>query len=660
MLKRLLIAVLFATVIAAAWGMARAKDRQAQVIVPVGCPIFGSFSFIAKAFAQTIPCVGGIHIALSSTSIAAGSSNGTTLDTAAITGGATTGTPSWSLTDGTGTFEINSSTGVVTVLSNTDLTPGATFPITISVSGVAPTVSNAPFTIVSAYTGPCDILASAGTPCVAAHSVTRLMRTAYAGSSIFQIRRASDSTTHNIGTLANGTVNTSAITTFCSGTTCTYSEIYDQTGNSNNLPQATAANQAPVSYTTFSSGSLPMVATGAYQYYRNRASTSDIPTGNSSITEYDVVNTLNYGTCCGTYGDMESTVVDAGAGAMFALAFGTGEYPGGWGGTGSGPWSGVDWENGVFLAGPTVSASLQLTIGKYNSNSTTGSLQSDSGLTGALSTLTTSYPPSGYPAAFQGGLSLGEGGDGTPAPTAFMEGVIVAAATTPATDSALATNVHNFYSQFGSPTLPKQNFVISVGSNGAGGSGGSISMNPTLPIPAGSLIVVISYDASASVSSNTVTDSKSNTYTRITCETIQGNLCIYCAYNVTALTTSDTITFTTATQIYESITAMYAQNILTSSSPLDSAVTAIAGATSAGTVSVTSGTPSQSGDLFIGTASSSSSNPTAESIGWNDQSPGVENIGWLINLGTSPKTYAPTGGNSSGGWNAVVVGFKHN
>jgi hypothetical protein len=60
-----------------------------------------------------------------------------------------------------------------------------------------------------------------------------------------------------------------------------------------------------------------MVATGSFQYYRNRTSTIGIPAGNSSITEYDVVNTVNYADCCGTYGDMESTITDAGGGAMF-------------------------------------------------------------------------------------------------------------------------------------------------------------------------------------------------------------------------------------------------------------------------------------------------------------------------------------------------------
>ena len=54
-----------------------------------------------------------------------------------------------------------------------------------------------------AGTGPCDILAAAGTPCIAAHSLARRMLAAYAGS-LFQVTRASDSTALNVGTLFHG------------------------------------------------------------------------------------------------------------------------------------------------------------------------------------------------------------------------------------------------------------------------------------------------------------------------------------------------------------------------------------------------------------------------------------------------------------------------
>lgn len=94
----------------------------------------------------------GAFIALSNASIPQGSADGTTLGTASIVG-PHTGTPSWSLTDGTGTFEINSSTGVVTVLNNTDLASPGTIPISISVSGVSPSVPTGHFTVTVTSTG---------------------------------------------------------------------------------------------------------------------------------------------------------------------------------------------------------------------------------------------------------------------------------------------------------------------------------------------------------------------------------------------------------------------------------------------------------------------------------------------------------------------------
>src|SRR5216683_305166 len=50
---------------------------------------------------------------------------------------------------------------------------------------------------------PCDIYAAAGTSCVAAHSTTRALYAAYSGS-LYQVRRSSDNTTLNIGTVSAG------------------------------------------------------------------------------------------------------------------------------------------------------------------------------------------------------------------------------------------------------------------------------------------------------------------------------------------------------------------------------------------------------------------------------------------------------------------------
>ena len=96
---------------------------------------------------------------------------------------------------------------------------------------------------------PCDIYASGGTPCVAAHSTTRALYASYNGP-LYQVRRASDDTTTNISPLsAGGVANAAAQDSFCAGTTCVITEIYDQSGHGNNLTDAPAAGR-PAARTT--------------------------------------------------------------------------------------------------------------------------------------------------------------------------------------------------------------------------------------------------------------------------------------------------------------------------------------------------------------------------------------------------------------------------
>lgn len=85
---------------------------------------------------------------------------------------------------------------------------------------------------------PCDIYAAGDTPCVAAHSTTRAMYSAYSGS-LYQVKRASDSTTLDIAPVsAGGVANAAKQDTFCALTTCLITIIYDQSGNGNHLTQA--------------------------------------------------------------------------------------------------------------------------------------------------------------------------------------------------------------------------------------------------------------------------------------------------------------------------------------------------------------------------------------------------------------------------------------
>ncbi|KFY04251.1 hypothetical protein V491_09413, partial [Pseudogymnoascus sp. VKM F-3775] len=86
--------------------------------------------------------------------------------------------------------------------------------------------------------GPCDLYSSGGTPCIAAHSTTRALYSAYSGA-LYQVKRGSDNTTTTISPLsAGGVANAAAQDTFCASTTCLITVIYDQSGRGNHLNQA--------------------------------------------------------------------------------------------------------------------------------------------------------------------------------------------------------------------------------------------------------------------------------------------------------------------------------------------------------------------------------------------------------------------------------------
>jgi hypothetical protein len=323
--------------------------------------------------------------------------------------------------------------------------------------GAAPTAGAAGGTSVAA---PGDIAAAAGTPLVAAHSMTRALYAMYDGN-LFQVRRASDAKTQDIGVAnAGGYVDTSTLSAFCSGTTCSVSILYDQSGNANDLPQTTAANQPGIEYwATSDATKLPMAVTITKQWLRNRTNTHKIPVGAEAQTEYFVVHASRFnGLCCYDYGNMETTVRDNGNGTMSALYFGSSTE---WTkGAGSGPWGMADYENGLFtgaVADPggvnTNYPSLAypgnniVTVLSKSNGTTAWVLKAGNAAAGPLNTYWRGALPSGYnPLRQEGGLSLGEGGDGSNGGSgAFSEGVVIAAVTSDATDDSIQANLASVY-----------------------------------------------------------------------------------------------------------------------------------------------------------------------------------------------------------------------
>jgi hypothetical protein len=81
-------------------------------------------------------------------------------------------------------------------------------------------------------------------PNAAAAYSLRKLRAAYTGNCI-TIRRASNNDTLAVGFSGNY-LDTAALKTFCSGTTCSVRRWFDQSGNSRNVAQTTDANQPTI------------------------------------------------------------------------------------------------------------------------------------------------------------------------------------------------------------------------------------------------------------------------------------------------------------------------------------------------------------------------------------------------------------------------------
>jgi hypothetical protein len=106
----------------------------------------------------------------------------------------------------------------------------------IVVSALTATTLHATTAAAATASLPCDIYATGGTPCVTAHSTTRALFASYNGP-LYQIQRSSDSSFLNISVrAAGGVANAAPQVSFCAGTTCTITKIYDQTTNHNDLP----------------------------------------------------------------------------------------------------------------------------------------------------------------------------------------------------------------------------------------------------------------------------------------------------------------------------------------------------------------------------------------------------------------------------------------
>ena len=150
---------------------------------------------------------------------------------------------------------------------------------------------------------------------------------------------------------AGGVANAAPQVSFCAGTTCTITKIYDQTANHNDLPISpggTFAGPGPNGADVGANAmALPVTVGGQTVYgvlvtpgtgYRIAAA-KNVPTGSQPEGIYMVTssNAVN-GVCCFDYGSGEVDGHDDGNATMNAIYWGQACWTGGC--TGNGPWVG--------------------------------------------------------------------------------------------------------------------------------------------------------------------------------------------------------------------------------------------------------------------------------------------------------------------------------
>jgi hypothetical protein len=322
----------------------------------------------------------------------------------------------------------------------------------------------------------CDIYAYYGTPCAAAYSMTRALYASYDGP-LYQVTRASDGTTRNIGLLAaGGYVDAAAQGSFCA-TGCTVTEIYDQSPDGNNLtiagPGGPTCSSAPgyscsgeadhgadaslVPVTVGGSADIEAYGldiTGGVGYADD--ATRGVATGDQPEGTYMVASGTNVnGQCCMDFGNAETSRDDDGNGHMDAVRIGTGAgIPGTCWFTpcnGSGPWVGVDMENGTFLGGNgsylgnTPVPDDFVTAMAENDGQSTYAIDAGNAQSGGLTTEWSGALPDlgGYmPMQKEGGIVLGTGGDNSNAGIGtWFEGVMTSGYPSSAAEAAVQANI---------------------------------------------------------------------------------------------------------------------------------------------------------------------------------------------------------------------------
>ena len=312
--------------------------------------------------------------------------------------------------------------------------------------------------------GPCDIYQSGGTPCVAAHSTVRALFATYGGK-LYQVRNAAGTTKDILALTPGGFADGPSQDTFCAGTTCVITVVYDQSGKGNDLwYQGSTMVPASTSSSASRATTEPLTLSGrkVYSLYINPgnsywadASHSGIALGSQPEGMYMVTSGKHFNSgCCFDYGNSELDRKADGAGAMDAINFSTITA---WGtGAGSGPWVMADLEFGIFAQASfnknqndPAQTSAYVTAVLKNNGTTEFALRGSDATVGALSTYYKGALPGGWsPMKKQGAIVLGSGGDcckpgggANLSDGTFYEGSIVSGYPSDTTEDAVQKNI---------------------------------------------------------------------------------------------------------------------------------------------------------------------------------------------------------------------------
>jgi non-reducing end alpha-L-arabinofuranosidase len=348
----------------------------------------------------------------------------------------------------------------------------------------APAPQQATQTALARPPGPCDLYNAAGTPCVTAHSTTRVLLSSYAGP-LYQVERRSDGRVLDIGLAPSVPIaDAAAQDRFCADTLCVITVIYDQSGKGNDLFQAPPGPLYPgPAKGAFDASPIadmaPITLRGGHKVYgvysmpgmgfRNN-NARDLPINDEAAGIHVVVDGKHYSNgCCFNYGNASTNGLAVGTGTMESVYFGTST---GWGsGSGAGPWIMSDMEAGLFSgykagvneANPTID--WRFVTGVFGGGGRNyWTLRGGDAQSGPLKTFYEGDRPGSrenaayFPMHKKGAIQLGNGGDnGNGSAGTFYEGVMTAGQPAVAVTDAVQANI--VAAGYGVPLLTQSRLV---------------------------------------------------------------------------------------------------------------------------------------------------------------------------------------------------------